>query len=300
MVFDEQTGKNLWNLSYSIGIPEIDQEHKKLFSIIGKIMELTEKGEDGKVQHACREGVKFFKNYALGHFAHEEKLMQSLNYGGFESHKKIHDDLRDNIIPAIEKELEENGYSIHVVRHFLGICTAWLSIHIKSEDQAIVNKRNTSRIQMEIGKREESFERILKKVILDMYGLEMEMISKRYTGWHFGKAIFHEMTYTSEGRRPMHIIYAMEEKMILSLASQNLGIEFKQVNEFLVSAVKEVLDEIGKKISFYMGLDGEYKSRSGMMLSTMEIEEIFNDRTILYSTLFKTPIGNFACSIYEH
>ena len=298
-MLNEREEKTLWNPRYNLGVPEIDKEHRRLFSIIGKIMELTEKGEDSKAQHACREGVKFFKSYTISHFAHEESFMKSLSYGGYERHKKIHEDLKNNVLPAIEKDLEDSNYSMSAVKHFLGICTAWLSIHILSEDQVIMNRSTGAGIQLEIGSHEEAFERVLKKVAFDLYGFEMEPISNCYTGWNFGKAIFHEMTYTSNERKAMHIIYAMEEKMILSLASAKLGMEFKKVDEFLLSAVKEVLRELGRKISFYMGLEDEYKSRSGMMLSTSEIEEVFNHMTILYSTLFKTPVGNFACSIYE-
>lgn len=298
-MLEEEKKRGLWNSRYSLGIPEIDKEHKKLFSIIEKIIELTENNEDSKVQHACREGVKFFKNYTIKHFAHEESLMESLNYEGYERHKKIHNDLRENVIPAIEKELEENEYSIQSVRHFLGICTAWLSTHIKSEDQRILRKQLVLGAQMNIGKQDEQFEQVLKNIIQDIYQIEIETISKCYTGWDFGKAIFHEMTYVTEERKVMHIIYALEEKLIFSLASESLGIEFKKVDEFLLAAVREILFDIGKKIGVYMGIESNYKSRSGVMLQTSEIETIFRDRKILYSTLFKSDRGNFACSIYE-
>ena len=93
-VFNDKKMKIMWDNRYNLGVEEIDKEHQRLFAIIRKIVGLVENGEERKAQHACREGVKFFKNYTIIHFAHEENFMSSLNYGGYERHKKIHDDLK--------------------------------------------------------------------------------------------------------------------------------------------------------------------------------------------------------------
>lgn len=288
-----------WHPRYELGMEEIDREHKKLFSIIHKVMELAENGEDRRAKYACREGVKFFRNYTLGHFAHEEKFMESLNYGGYERHKKIHDDLKNNLLPSMEKELEENDYSMDTVRHFLGICAAWLTTHIMGEDQAIMNRQINNHIQLEINSQEAGLEKLLQALLQQMYDLEMEPISKQYTGWDFGKAIFHELTFIDEKKEVTRIIFTVEEKLIFSLASQRLGGEVKRIDSFVSGVIKEVFLSLANKISFHMGMNGEYKSRSGILLSTDEIREIFRHRTILYSTLFKSSIGHFACSIYK-
>ena len=54
-----------WDEHYNLGVEEIDREHKKLFSILDKIMVLVQNEEEGKIQHACREGVKFLKTIPL-------------------------------------------------------------------------------------------------------------------------------------------------------------------------------------------------------------------------------------------
>ncbi|MBQ9990732.1 MAG: hemerythrin family protein [Lachnospiraceae bacterium] len=296
---DEQGIMIKWDHKYSLGVEEVDQEHKKLFSIIHKIVELSEKGEDSRAQHACREGVKYFKNYTISHFAHEEEFMESLNYGGYERHKKIHDDLKNHVLPAMEKELEENDYSPETVRHFLGICTAWLVTHIKGEDQAIMNRRTGQQMDLKISSQEAMFEKILKKLLDEMYELEIEAISNHYAGWDFGKAIFHELTFVGKNKEVTHLMFALEQELIFALAGQSLGLEIKRIDSFLLGAVKEILFSLSEQISFYMNLDGECKSRSGVMLSTSDIQDIFQHKTILYSTLFNTPMGHFACCVYR-
>lgn len=289
----------LWNPRYSLGVEEIDKEHQRLFSIINKILQLSEDEEEARIQHACREGVKFFKNYTIIHFEHEENFMLSLNYGDYDRHKKIHDDLKNNVLPAMEQELETNDYNLETVRHFLGICTAWLTTHIKGEDQAIVNRQVYHRMRLEIDSLEIRFERALEQVVQEMFELKLCPISNQYTGWDFGKAIFHELIFADENREVTYLLFTLEQRLIFSLAAQDLGIEFKKIDTFLLAAIKEILHVLGSKLSFHMGLAGQYKSRSGVVLSTGEIKEVLADKTIIYSTLFKTELGNFACSLYK-
>ena len=124
-----------WNDRFNIGVEVVDKAHQKLFSIVGKLIELNE--DEEKQQHACREGIKYFKNYTIKHFAEEEAYMQSIDYQGYAVHKKLHDNMCNNTIPALEQELEEQNYSKESVRHFLGICIGWLTGHVMIEDHAI-------------------------------------------------------------------------------------------------------------------------------------------------------------------
>ena len=46
-----------WNDRFNIGVEIVDHAHKKLFSIVGKLLSLTEDAE--KQKHACQEGIKY-------------------------------------------------------------------------------------------------------------------------------------------------------------------------------------------------------------------------------------------------
>ena len=99
----------LWKDEYSIGVDIIDKEHQRLFKIINKLFRFS--GEKGKSQWACQEGIKFFKDHAVKHFAEEEEYMASINYEGLETHKRLHQEFREKTLPTLEKELEQTDYS---------------------------------------------------------------------------------------------------------------------------------------------------------------------------------------------
>ena len=127
-----------WNDRFNIGVDSIDTAHRRLFSIVGKLISLNE--DETKQQHACREGIKYFKSYTIKHFEDEEAYMRSINYPNLAIHKSLHDSLRDKTLPALEEEMAAQDYSRESVQHFLGICVGWLNGHIMVEDRAITGK----------------------------------------------------------------------------------------------------------------------------------------------------------------
>ncbi|MCI8327701.1 MAG: bacteriohemerythrin, partial [Lachnospiraceae bacterium] len=135
-----------WNDRFNLGVDVIDKAHQKLFSIVGKLVSFNNEDEL-KQQHACKEGIKYLKSYTLKHFAQEEAYMKSIDYDGYPMHKRLHDNMRDKTLPALEEELEEQNYSIESVQHFLGICIGWLNSHIMTEDFAITGRISKKWVQ---------------------------------------------------------------------------------------------------------------------------------------------------------
>ena len=109
-----------WKKQFNIGVDSIDHAHRKLFSIVRKLIHLSEDENNGP--WACAEGIKYFKSYAIQHFTDEEAYMQSIGYHGYEIHKHLHDDMRFKTLPALEKDLLESDYSQESIHHFIGIC----------------------------------------------------------------------------------------------------------------------------------------------------------------------------------
>ena len=82
----------IWSDRFKIGVDIIDREHRKLFSIMNKLLAYNE--EDEKQKWAYQEGIKYFKEHAMKHFAEEEVYMASIGYLGYETHRRIHDNFR--------------------------------------------------------------------------------------------------------------------------------------------------------------------------------------------------------------
>ena len=135
-----------WHDRFNIGVEIVDQAHHRLFSIVQKIMDLyIERHED---KFACVEGIKYFKAYALKHFAEEEAYMLQIGYPGYSAHKKHHDRMRQETLPALERLLYDSDFSTEAVQRFIGVCTGWLTGHIIIEDRAIIGGQTNELIPM--------------------------------------------------------------------------------------------------------------------------------------------------------
>ena len=48
-----------WNERFNIGVEEVDKAHRRLFSVVRKLMELSEDEKRGR--WVCEEAIKYFK-----------------------------------------------------------------------------------------------------------------------------------------------------------------------------------------------------------------------------------------------
>lgn len=117
----------VWQDKYKIDVDFIDEEHKKLFSTMNRLLKISQ--DEEKSEWGCREGVKYLKNHTIEHFEHEEGYMRSIDYSDYEIHKRLHDNFRFKTLPALEEELVNTDYSIESIRHFLGVCIGWVIAH---------------------------------------------------------------------------------------------------------------------------------------------------------------------------
>lgn len=129
-----------WDEQYNIGVEVADRAHRQLFAIVGKIIELLDEEDRYKNEFACKEGLKFFKNYALQHFVQEEAYMLSIHYKDYDKHKAIHEKLKTQTLPELECDLIKTNYSFASIQRFLGVCIGWLTTHIMMEDRAITGR----------------------------------------------------------------------------------------------------------------------------------------------------------------
>lgn len=58
------------------GIAQIDEEHRKLFSLINEAVELP---KEARTPQTVKNILEHLSNYAVNHFAHEEAYMEAQN-----------------------------------------------------------------------------------------------------------------------------------------------------------------------------------------------------------------------------
>jgi len=120
-----------WTDDLSVGIEEIDNEHKTLISILNSFIDAVD-DDEGVLVYDSIFGA--FLETAIAHFRHEEELMEKSGYEDSDVHKHGHEtlleqlgDMREKLMTSPSDTMEED------VREFLA---NWLEIHIMVKDQA--------------------------------------------------------------------------------------------------------------------------------------------------------------------
>ena len=284
-----------WNKNFNIGVDSIDNAHRKLFSIVRKLINLSQNEHNG--QWACAEGIKYFKRYAIEHFTDEEAYMQSIDYSGYKIHKRLHDDMRYKTLPALEKDLSESNYSQESIHHFLGICLGWLTAHIMIEDRAIAGKIPNKWKRDNTGEAMDALEDALSVTIQEIFRLQIEIVSEHYNAEDFGNSIVDRLTYCSLDGRRVHIFLVLEDALVLRAVSSMLNMPIKKVDKMVLNAARQLSQQIVEQVGIHSHLSSKYLLESNHLMTTEQFQQAFYAEYFDYNLLFNTGTGYFAFCI---
>ncbi len=275
-----------WHTRFCIGVDSIDRAHERLFSIVGKLIALNE--DEAKQQHACREGIKYFKNYALKHFAEEEAYMHSIGYPGLAVHKSLHDNMRDATLPALEEELEAQNYSKESVRHFLGICIGWLNAHIMIEDYAITGKGNSKWAQTAAEDETGALIGALGGSLEAMCHAGVRLVSRRYGGEDFssGQTLCYRLSYLAKDKSTLQFYFVYEESLVLKTLSDILGQDFPRLDQTASAAMKILSEQLAEKLRPHFMREKKYLLERSDLMTLEQFVRTFDKAYPPYSLLF--------------
>ncbi|MCI8509592.1 MAG: response regulator [Lachnospiraceae bacterium] len=289
----------MWKDRYNIGVEVIDKEHKKLFKIINKLFNFGE--DEEKSQWVCQEGIKYFKDHAVKHFADEEEYMESIHYSGLEMHKRIHDDFREKTIPALEKELEQTDYSPDAVSHFLGVCTGWLLGHTLTDDRAITGEATSKWDNLLPEEEHAAIREAILQLVYDMFQLDSQVVSESYSGERFGKGVYYRLIYSNKEGKKWETILVFEEKLLINTVGKMMGVKTDKVNMVLVNAVRYTARQFVNCIMENFSSADEYEIKAENLLTYEQFKKVFERENPQFSLLFDTGKGYFAyCIIAPH
>jgi hemerythrin len=119
-----------WSRELSVGIEEIDEQHKLLVDIINHIYEAL-------INRAPREAasqlLEDLVQYTYVHFAVEESLFRITNYPDYDDHKALHDHLKKQVL-QIKQSFDAGEIKLDLT--LMSFLRSWLEDHIRGEDQA--------------------------------------------------------------------------------------------------------------------------------------------------------------------
>ena len=118
-----------WDDAYSVGIDSIDQQHKRLISLINQLQTAVDYSTGEEFE---REALDELVDYTKTHFSYEEELMQKYAYPEFEPHKAQH----QKMIQQVEEVLAEYEQDHdRAMRRALDFLKQWLINHINGTDK---------------------------------------------------------------------------------------------------------------------------------------------------------------------
>lgn len=122
-----------WKDEYSVGIETIDNQHKHLFELGGRIVDLADANDDFDHYDEIMEVIQELKDYTVYHFGFEEDLMQKYAYNDYETHKFHHFFAVKKIHKFEEEDFDENQKD--AVMKMVAFISDWVTNHILQEDQ---------------------------------------------------------------------------------------------------------------------------------------------------------------------
>ncbi len=122
-----------WRSKLSVGVPEIDQDHKVLIGHLNALGHAVNDGDyDGRA--VARTLVELIQ-YTRAHFEREERLMARIRYPELETHKVEHARAVRTIQDLAQSFSEEPGQ--RSARELYAFVADWLVSHIIMNDMKL-------------------------------------------------------------------------------------------------------------------------------------------------------------------
>lgn len=284
-----------WRDSFNIGVEVIDKAHRELFSIIRKLIDLSKDDMNSpKSRRACEEGIKFFKNYVVVHFSQEEEYMRSINYKHYLAHKRRHDIMKYDTIPALEQRLNDENFSRESIAHFYDVCIGWLTTHIAIEDSAIIKKLDLD-WKFDTDHAISGIEKLFKEVVQELFSSDVELSDSNYQGKPLERPICMEFIFKNTAGKLAKILFVVEERLVTSAIAKLLGVQFVRINDISLTANSEImLSVIQRVVMKAKMMDGTYQLLSECRISAADVQNALNDEYFRYKLLFTSDDGNLA------
>jgi hemerythrin len=122
-----------WTQDFSVGVEEIDSQHKELFD---RINSLDSAMKQGRAKDEVVRLIEFLDKYVIMHFEAEEKYMIDYDYTGYALHKTKHLWFKKEL-SDIQTKLNAEGITPDVIINSNNLLITWFSNHIRSVDMML-------------------------------------------------------------------------------------------------------------------------------------------------------------------
>ncbi len=121
-----------WKDDYSVKVPLLDAQHKKLFEIGGNVYTLLQNHSDGDSFSEIIVQVKELIKYAKYHFEQEEALMRKYDFQELNAHILEHTRFIDYLDSLDYNEIDAN--QLQALEDMVQFLAKWIFKHIINTD----------------------------------------------------------------------------------------------------------------------------------------------------------------------
>lgn len=282
-----------WDDDYNIGVEVVDNAHRQLFRIVSRIANIFKEGDFDKNKSTCIEAVKYLKSYAAKHFSEEEAYQLKIGYKGYKMHKEVHENMKNVVIPALEKEMEVKSYSKESIAYFLGVCAGWLTTHILIEDRAIVGKVKSKWAAKSDDRDANHLAEIIKGYSSSLFSMNADLFSKKYTGHKLNTLFCYQDALELKDGSTCTVYTAIEHSMLEIMAHRLVKSEILVLDSVMLPMLSEMMRSFDMEVaSAYLGYRPKHKS--GCAIPEENFYAIYDNAYPDHSMLWRTYCGHFA------
>jgi hemerythrin len=122
-----------WTPQLSVGVKEIDDQHKELFGQVNSLLDAMSQGKD---EEEIGKVARFLEDYIVRHFRAEERYMVRYRYADYAPHAAAHTRFIKDFL-NLKNELRTEGPTRRIiVETQIRLCD-WLVDHVSKTDSAL-------------------------------------------------------------------------------------------------------------------------------------------------------------------
>ena len=121
----------VWDQVLSVGVDEIDEDHRKLVDIFNILNHAVQEGES---QDYLAAVLAELINCTVWHFSHEERLMLKHGYEDLDEHREEHQQLIQSV-KDLQKKILGSGRAL--AEEDIDFLESWLTEHILTADSRL-------------------------------------------------------------------------------------------------------------------------------------------------------------------
>lgn len=120
--------KILWDKSFSVGVRELDEQHKQIIIMVNTLIEMNNTKVDSEI---ISDTLTKMTQYAIGHFEKEEQYMLEYGYPEYSFQRSQHQEFKRKTVNFC---METMVHNVTVPLEIFTYLRSWWTNHILKED----------------------------------------------------------------------------------------------------------------------------------------------------------------------